>query len=168
MTVISMYEKCHGCGGQFERIDGPIHNYMLSSAGCWKRYGEVLAREYEDPALFATAHRLTVDAFALQHPGLADDKRAYQSVRLHYVSLFLIFEVGWTQRNATKALQTLAGRVFEPLPDPPNSFEITVADVWQANVEDHVAMVRQWAECAYTSWSLLDPFAEEMVTQLTR
>ena len=78
-----MSEKCFACGGSFEPVEGPTHKYMLSSSGCWKAYGELLAREYENPMLFGAVHRLTVDAYALQHPGDPSDRRARQSVWVH-------------------------------------------------------------------------------------
>lgn len=52
--------RCIGCQAEFAHIDGPTHEYMLSSPGCWAAYGEVLAREYSDNRL-ARLHRLTVD-----------------------------------------------------------------------------------------------------------
>ena len=85
-------ERCFGCGGLFPAADGPTHAYMLSSAGCWAAYGKVLVREYADPLLFAASHRLTVDAYAVQHPGNADDRRAVQSVWLHFAALDAIFQ----------------------------------------------------------------------------
>ena len=69
---------CLSCGGVFPDIDGPVHRYMKSSPGCWAVYGEVLAREYEDPYFFEV-HRLTVDAYAVQHPG-STDRQSIQSV----------------------------------------------------------------------------------------
>ena len=82
-----MEQPCFSCGGCFERHEGPTHKYMLSSPGCWKAYGELLAREYGNPLLFGAVHRLTVDAYALQHPGNPSDRRATQSVWIHYVAL---------------------------------------------------------------------------------
>src|ERR1700688_1721358 len=61
--------RCIGCQAEFARIDGPTHEYVLSSPGCWAAYGEVLAREYRDYRL-ARLHRLTVDTYAVQHPGV--------------------------------------------------------------------------------------------------
>jgi len=52
-----------------QKADGPAHAYMLSSPGCWAAYGELLAREYSDSA-YRRLHRLSVDAYALQHPGI--------------------------------------------------------------------------------------------------
>ena len=42
--------NCMGCGGLVPDITGPTHEYMESSPGCWQAYGEVLGREYSDPA----------------------------------------------------------------------------------------------------------------------
>ena len=86
---IPMIDKCFACGGSFVAVEGPTHQYMASSPGCWNAYGEVLAREYENPMLFGAVHRLTVDAYALQHPGDASDRRARQSVWVHYAALYL-------------------------------------------------------------------------------
>ena len=161
-----MYEICLGCRSSFLQIDGPTHKYMLSSAACWKHYGDVLAREYQDPELFAAAHRLTVDAYALQHPGTPDDRRASQSVRLHYISLFLIFEYGWTHKDALGALKALANKPFDPLPSSPDVYPVTVADVWQAAEIDHVETVTRWARSAYAAWSPLHPYAKDVVSEL--
>ena len=87
-----MSERCFACGGVFAPApDGAVHDYMLSTPGCWAAFGEVLNREYCDPALFALSHRLSVDAFAIQHPGRIDDRRAVQSLWLHATSLWLVF-----------------------------------------------------------------------------
>ena len=62
-------ETCASCGADTPTAPGGItHRYLASSAGCWARYGEVLAHEYEHPALMHI-NPLTVDAYAVQHPG---------------------------------------------------------------------------------------------------
>ena len=61
-------KACFSCGAQVPDVEGPTHRYMLSSPGCWAVFGEVLAREYSN-ALYMKNHRLTVDAYAVQHPG---------------------------------------------------------------------------------------------------
>ena len=154
--------KCPGCGVALPATKGATHDYMLSSPACWEAYGQVLAREYENPALFAAAHRFSVDAYALQHPGDVADRRAVQSVRIHYVSLHLIFEHDFDHRAATAALKTLAGRSFEPLPEPSAPFDKTIIHTLDATSETHPARAREWALSAYNSWFYLKPFAEEM------
>ena len=42
--------NCIGCGGLVPDTTGPTHEYMESSPGCWQAYGDVLGREYSDPA----------------------------------------------------------------------------------------------------------------------
>ena len=90
--------KCFSCGGLFPGIEGPVHRYMKSSPGCWSAYGQILAREYSN-ALYFEVHRLTVDAYAVQHPG-STDRQSIQSVGLHLIRLCLFLEHGLTAENA--------------------------------------------------------------------
>ncbi len=76
MTQQPEREPCFSCGALVPATDGTTHDHMLSSPGCWAIYGEVLAREYERPAYMAD-HRLTVDAYAVQHPGEPGWSAAY-------------------------------------------------------------------------------------------
>jgi hypothetical protein len=85
---------CLQCGAQVPAGDGPVHPYFGAAPGCWALYGAVLAREYED-LRFARWHQLTVDAYAAQHPGSPDDRRAVQSVAVHLVGL----HVAWRPRR---------------------------------------------------------------------
>ena len=158
MTVI-----CEGCGARHDDVEGVTHKYMLSSPGCWAQYGELLVREYQSPALFAAAHRFSVDAYALQHPGIADDRRAYQSVHLHYCSLHLIFSYGRSHAEATRAMQKLAQVEFEPLPERVEAFDITVADLAAADEADHARTAKRWAKAAYEAWACLEAFAGDAV-----
>ena len=160
-----MKSRCVGCGGLFDPKVGAIHDYMLSSATCWEQYGHILAREYQNQNLFVSSHRLTVDAYALQHPGLENERRAYQSVRIHYVSLHLIFACGKTHLEATDALKTLSNQSFNPLPSRPSGFKFTVKDVFDSELTNHEAEIEKWARCAYESWSVLRHYAEEVIQE---
>lgn len=130
-------EACQGCGAEFMPIDGPTHPYMLSSTACWQHYEEILAREYESQELFKACHRLTVDAYALQHIGADNDPRASQSVQIHYISLHMIFAHGKSQTFATDTLKTLAAKPFSALTAETPSFEMTVKDMSLATLENH-------------------------------
>ncbi len=146
--------RCFSCGGEFPDMDGPVHGYMASSPGCWSVYGEVLAREYSDQSYF-DVHRLTVDAYAVQHPG-STDRQSIQSVGLYLIRLCLFIENGLTAEKANDAMLE-AGKskhLFFWL-EPPNSLGlITAADVAKVNtVEEHKAIVRKWAQTAWTAWS---------------
>ena len=148
-------KKCFSCGGEFPDIDGPVHRYMASSPGCWSVYGEVLAREYSEPSYFEV-HRLTVDAYAVQHPG-STDRQSVQSVGLHLIRLCLFLEQGLTAENANDAMLK-AGKYKHSFTwlKPPASFgAITAADVARAKtVEEHKAVVRAWAQSSWDAWSV--------------
>lgn len=145
---------CVGCGGMFLEHDGPTHRYMESSPGCWAAFGEVLAREYSDPA-YGCLHRLTVDAYAVQHPG-RQSPQAIQSVAVHLISLSLVLERGVDMLRATAAIRTATSRknVFRWLSPPSSRGDTTVAEVLRArNAEEHLAAVDAWARAAWLAWS---------------
>jgi hypothetical protein len=87
----------------FPESDGPVHRYMESSPGCWAAFGEVLAREYSD-FNYARMHRLTVDSYAVQHPG-QPSPQSIQSVALHLISLSLVLQHAVPMHEATAVLQ---------------------------------------------------------------
>lgn len=147
-------ETCPGCGVAFPKRNGPVHSYMESSPACWAAYGEVLAREYTESALLAT-HRLSVDAYAVQHPG-RPSRQGIQSVGVHLIRLCLFLEHGLTPEQANEAMLT-AGKIkhtFCWLEPPASLGAITVRDVLQTNgIAAHAAMVRHWAQSAWEAWT---------------
>ncbi len=151
-------EACPGCGGLFEPHSGPIHRYMISSPACWAAFGKILACEYSDPALLAT-HRLSVDAFAVQHPGGAS-RQAIQSVGLHLVRLMIQLETPLPPREANDVMLRLGPRkALLPFLQPPESFQLTVADVVPAaGTAGHIEAVRAWAKSAWNSWATHQSF----------
>jgi len=140
-------------------IDGPIHDYLDASPGCWERYGEILAREYGEYG-YPEVHRQTVDAYAIQHPGVparsARDPRAIQSLAVHLISLYLVLECGLPARAATEGMRrVLRNRErFHWLQPPASLGEMTVVDVLQAeNLAEHEVLVRRWAQSAWDAWT---------------
>lgn len=149
---------CIGCGGRFADTDGPTHRYMASAPGCWACFGEVLAREYSDIHYHAV-HRLTVDAYALQHPG-QPALQTVRSVALHGISLCAIFEEGVSLNQATPIIQKAAKHKerFVWLPPPASMGPLTIADVHQAqHADEHVERVWQWAKTTWKAWSAHHP-----------
>ena len=100
--------KCPGCGLVLAEQEGPTHPYMHCSAACWQVYGRVLAREYGNPDLLVT-HRLTVDAYAVQHPGGAD-RKSIQSVGLHLARLHLTLDRQLRPEQVNKVAIRLGAR----------------------------------------------------------
>ncbi len=72
-----MTNTCFGCLAEFKNTtDNPIpHPYIGAIAECWDVYGDILNKEFSDPAYFKV-HRTTVDAYGAQHIGNHDDRRA--------------------------------------------------------------------------------------------
>jgi hypothetical protein len=135
-------------------MDGPTHRYMESSPGCWHLYGQVLAREYSDRA-FSALHRLTVDAYAVQHPG-HPSPQAIQSVCVHLLSLCLVFERGLAASYATRVMgeATRTKDRFVWLTPPAGRGAVTVADVAvAAEPHAHEERVRSWAGSAWSAWA---------------
>ena len=152
-----MTGACPRCGARYAEATGAVHPYMLASPGCWHAYGEVLAREYQDPALFASSHRFTVDAYAVQHPGDPDDPRACRSVWLHFAALHAMLIDGQSAASATGVMKRLAARTPPPLPAAP-SWTVTLADVLAAGEAAHVEATARWARAAHADWApLLTP-----------
>lgn len=146
-------ERCPGCRRNFLRSDGPTHPYMVSSPACWARFGEILAREYSTPELQIT-HRLSVDAYAVQHPG-GKDRRAIQSVGLHLARLAIQLQTPLPPNGANDVMLKL-GRSKHTLRylRRPESFSITVAQIpLRGSDDEHMDAVRRWASEAWRAWS---------------
>jgi hypothetical protein len=146
--------SCVGCGSLLQERQGPTHRYMESSPACWAVYGEVLAREYSTPDLMEI-HRLTVDAYAVQHPG-KESTPTVNSVAIHLMRLCLLLERGLDMRFANDAIKAITEdkRSFHWLTPPPSLGSTTVVDVWRTNsTEEHRKTVDAWARSAWQAWA---------------
>jgi hypothetical protein len=131
---------------------GPTHPYVRSSPACWAIYGKILAREYENPNYWAL-HQVTVDAYAVQHPGVPE-RRSIQSVALHLITLCLVIEDGASPQAGPRLHKRLAGRPsFHWLEPPRPNGSLTVADVAQAaTAAEHLRLVNAWARGIWDAW----------------
>lgn len=152
----SDYIPCFSCGANCLNVDGETHEYMLSSAGCWMMFGEVLAREYEDMRYFRV-HQLTVDAYACQHPG-KNERRSINSVAIHLCSLYARLELGIAHRESIQLRKKLSEKqktdsLFQWLEPPENMGALTVEYVWKATTPDeHCKRVQEWAASTWVAW----------------
>ncbi|MCB0572215.1 MAG: hypothetical protein KDC66_20755 [Phaeodactylibacter sp.] len=146
--------RCFSCGAEVPAIEGPVHRYLDSAPGCWARFTEVAAREYSD-VNFVRCHQLTVDSYAVQHPGQTSPQ-AIRSVAVHLASLYMVLERNLPIREATNFIQHLAEhkQAFHWLEPPQYMGDITVVDIWKTeNVQAHLQAVRAWAESAWAAWA---------------
>ncbi|HEY8922286.1 MAG TPA: DUF5946 family protein [Candidatus Limnocylindria bacterium] len=110
--------------------------------------------EYGD-LRYTPAHQLTVDAYAVQHPGLPE-RRTAQSIAIHLVGLCLSLERGRGPMELPRLRQRLAPprRIFPWLPPPGSLGGVTVADVHATQTpEAHRETVGRWARSAWEAWS---------------
>lgn len=146
---------CPGCRASVPDVaEMRERPYIGSAPGCWLLYSEVLAREYGD-LRYTSAHQLTVDAYAVQHPGVPE-RRTARSVAIHLVGLCLSLERQRGPIELPRLRQRLAPakRVFPWLPPPDSLGDVTVVDVHVAETpEAHRATVDRWARSVWDAWS---------------
>ena len=148
-------DKCCGCGAMLTTIDGPTHDYMKSSPACFALFGEVLAAEYSDPELLET-HRLTVDTYAIQHPGENASRREIQSVGLHLARLTIQLQNPLAPKETNDVMLRLGPFKHTLIRlEPPTKFSMTVADVRPfLGTGQHTAIVKEWALATWNDWQL--------------
>jgi hypothetical protein len=124
----------------------------MSSPECWAVFGEVLAKEYTEPALLGDVHQLTVDTYMAQHPV----EQPLKSLIAHLVSLYTMIELG---RDASVARAALVGSLkrasdFPSILPPSCLGRLTVIDVARASdASEHADVVRSWASEVWAAWS---------------
>lgn len=147
---------CVGCGALVPDIDGPTHRYLGASPGCWRAYGELQSWGYRGTESEGTIHRLAVDAYAAQHPGVPG-KQSSQSVMAHLYILCRVFERDLAPAGATDAIRRFVeknkARTYPWLEPPQSLGPITVLAVLGATTqEEHDRRVMLWAESVWQAW----------------
>lgn len=145
---------CMWCKGNFEPIDGPVHEYIESTPGCWSTYSKVLAVEYENYQELRDVHRLTVDTYAVQHPG-QPSRKSIQSVWGHLVAQHLYLKRGLDGEKTRLRLERFVDispeLVWLPPPDFTGALNIGhVANA--ADNQDHIRRVKEWGSSVYSCW----------------
>ncbi len=146
--------RCRGCRAVVPALEGPTDPYFGASPGCWAIYGEVLAREYDEYD-YPPVHRMTLDSYALQHPG-KPNRKSIQSLAIHLTSLYYLLERGLDAEQATDAMRHLLSTHLDlHWLEPPQEFgPLTVLDVHEAgDLAGHSRAVLKWAESVWTAWA---------------
>lgn len=163
---MSVHSSCPSCGCLIPSKAGPTHAYMSPNAECWAMYGEVLAREYSDPAYWQS-HRLLTDAYCAQHsPGA--DPRARQSVNIHLAGLMMHFEDGVEETTVIAFLKRAAERTdFPALAMPEPDGNVTITEIWQAKTADeHAAAVEIYARRVFDNLAAHHAKARQLIDEV--
>jgi hypothetical protein len=136
-------DVCEDCGAAVEG----------GRAGCLKLFEEVIAREFSDYR-YGRAHRLTVDAYSLQHPGKY--MRSGKSFAAHLTGMCAALEhddAAALNRAVQKWLSTNP-HVDKPARLPERRGELNVTHVHAApDADAHVGRVKEWARDVWAAWA---------------
>jgi hypothetical protein len=151
---MSTKTKCYGCGALVDNIAGRPHKYIGATQGCWNIYGQILAKEFGEYNYPETTHRLTVDTYAVQHPGRPSGQ-SIQSVNVHLISLYFVLVKNLSGKEATIKMEEILAKKpkFEWIEPPAPNGQKTVIDVLGATSrEEHEKRVREWAKDVWNCW----------------
>jgi hypothetical protein len=132
------------------RIEGCC---LAAEEECFGLFEQVLAREYSDPG-YGEAHLLTVDCYALQHPEVhRPNSNAFHLLRLGWtLNRVRIPKLGRTDSDFKRYAYDL--RDFPCLEAPRNRGGITVADIKEADPEEHMKAVCIWAGSVWKAYGM--------------
>ena len=168
---MSDFLPCFACGSNSLKMEGEVHPYMLASPGCWMMFCEVMNREFSDLTSWS-GHQYTVDAYAAQHVGKKEDKRALNSVNIHLAALFAIFEKGIplekTPQFRGKFSQHYKGKdLLEWLEPPETMGELTIFDLWENKDPNlHFEIAQEWAMSVWRAWEHQHKRIEQIVNKI--
>lgn len=99
-------------------------------------------------------HRLSVDAYAAQHPG-EPTPQSMKSVGVHLIRLHLNLERGFDVRESNQVMVRASGQKhrFHWLEPPASRGRVTVVEVLEADdATAHREAVRRWARSVWEAW----------------
>ena len=134
-------------------------------AGCLKLFEEVIAREFGDYR-YGRLHRLTVDAYSLQHPD--QYMRSGKSFAAHLTGMCAALEGedALTLNRAVQSWLSTNPRVDKPARLPEGRGALTIAYVHEApDADEHVRRVREWAQDVWGAWSEHRDLARRLIAE---
>jgi hypothetical protein len=131
-------------------------------------FDEILAREFGDYR-YARLHRLTVDAYSLQHP--AEYMRSAKSYAAHLTGMYAALELNAAAGTNRAVQEWLNGPRALPRPGEPPAQQrggLTVIHVYEAaDFEDHLRRVREWALSTWEAWRAYHHLARQWIDDAT-
>ena len=136
-------------------------------AGCLKVFEEILAREFSDYR-YGRIHRLTVDAYSLQHPD--EYMRSGKSFAAHLTGMCAALESedALSTNQAVQRWLSTNPRIEKPAHIPERRGGLTITYIrGAADAEEHVKRVREWARDVWGAWSAHRDLAGRLISAAT-
>lgn len=137
-------------------------------AGCLKLFEEVIAREFSDYR-YGKIHRLTVDAYSLQHP--ARYMRSGKSFAAHLTGIYAALETedaAAINKTMRKWLNSNP-KIEKPARLPEHWRNLTIAFIYSAACADeHNRRVREWAQEVWSAWSEHHALAKQLIDEAAK
>jgi hypothetical protein len=136
-------------------------------AGCLRLYEDVLAREYGDQRYFKV-HRLTVDAYCLQHPEryMVSGK----SFVVHLIRMHIALEAN-NDAHLNEVLRKWIDNkvtIEKPATLPSKRGGLTITYIHSASTpEEHSVRVCEWAGDVWNSWKEHHALARQLLAAAT-
>ena len=133
---------------------------------CQARFAGMLGREFTNPAFFKV-HRLTIDAYSLQHP--EQYMKSTKSAAAHLTGMCWSMEHGYSQHLPRTIKKWVDGartctRISPPL--PLSRGEITLNHVIDiSDPEQYFTAVTEWARSAWNAWRIHWPQARKWIEE---
>src|SRR6267143_3363071 len=136
-------------------------------AGCLKLFEEILAREFTDYR-YGKIHRLTVDAYSLQHPD--GYMRSGKSFAAHLTGMCaaLEYEESSTVNQTVQKWLSKNPKIDKPSRLPELRGNLTITYVHSASdADEHTERVREWARDVWSAWSEHHDLARGLIRKAT-
>ena len=150
-------DVCEACGAAVP--EGTI--------GCQKLFEAVTARAFSDYR-YGSIHRLTVDAYSLQHPERY--MRSGKSFAAHLTGMCaaLEFEDSAAINRAVQKWLSRNPAIDKPAQLPDHRGEVTIIHVHGAtSAEAHHKRVWEWAHSVWNAWSEYHTLARQLIGEAT-
>jgi hypothetical protein len=130
------------------------------AAGCDAQFAALLARDFEQPALYWKSHRLLVDVYSIQHDAYI---RSAKSFAAHLCGLCIALERHGDERSHRKLQSWLSSnpRIAKP-PLPSARGRLTIQHVSAiADPDQYDAALREWASSVWEAFTDLQPLPRD-------
>lgn len=138
-------------------------------AGCLKLFEEIIAKEFGDYR-FGKIHRLTVDAYSLQHPD--EYMRSGKSFAAHLTGICAALESAENASAVNRAVQKWLGtnpNIDKPAALPERKGNLTIIFLQNAtDADEHARRVREWARAVWSAWAEHQGLAKRLIDEATK